>query len=240
MRVNPILSAAVWLSAVFAPSILGGVARAAGPGVEGRVLEVSEEGRVRGVIPNATVEFLDESGQVAGSTNSNAQGFFRTDLTAGRYYFRVTAEGFRTEDAGRGIVLDRNEGYVVQNFSLVRGESPKEGTTSKRPSEPVGLFTGRVLAESPASDPAPVPGARITLRREGEIKTRVVSGRQHGADDRAAGAFQIRLPAGLWHTAVDARGFQRLVDPKPVEVKAGETSERTFLLKRLAPHLPAD
>src|SRR3972149_4469078 len=76
--------------------------------------------------------------KVAGSTNSNAQGFFRTDLTAGRYYFRVTAEGFRTEDAGRGIVLDRNEGYVVQNFSLVRGESPKEGTTSKRPSEPAG------------------------------------------------------------------------------------------------------
>ena len=159
MRRFSILSVVVLLSAAIAPCLLAGSARAGGPGVHGRVFETSDEGRVVGTVPNATIEFLDESGATAASAQSNAHGYYRTDLTPGRYYFRVEADGFRTEDAGRGILVNRSEGSLVQNFSLRRGESRDDAPPPKRSVEPLGMLLGWVRGETAEGKEKPIPGA---------------------------------------------------------------------------------
>lgn len=231
--------AAIAFSIASVAAALSPAADATGPGVHGRVFEVSESGRILGMIAGAKVEFLDEAGGVAASAESNASGYYQTDLPLGRYYFRVSADGFRTEDSGRGLMISRSDDYMTQHFSLVKGDSD-DGAPPPRVLQAVGMLNGAVVTEDPDGNQIPVAGARVTLRRMGEVKPLTVFARQAPGEESESGEFLIQLPTGTWIAAVEAPGFERLLDSTPIEITSGETFERTFVLTRAEPTLPAN
>lgn len=213
--------------------------QAAGPGVHGRVLALDEDGKVTGIVAGATIEFKGEGGGVAAQVTSDQSGYFRADLPAGRYFYKVQAEGFKDEDHGRGIALTRSEGYAVYNLSLTRGENDPGHEPPAGPSAEIGVLRGRVLEKTRDGSLVGIPGATITLRKKDGDRglARVVSG---GADQTGdgAGRYQIVLEAASWQASVAAEGFDGLVDPKPIVVEEGKEATRDFVLTRAAPEEP--
>ena len=100
-------------------------AYAAGPGLYGHVLGQGEDGDLQGVIPNAEVQFLRGNAVVAEAT-TNASGYYKVNLAPGPYTYRVRASGYKSDDAGRRMRLQRSTGYVVREFILVKGQDPPD------------------------------------------------------------------------------------------------------------------
>src|SRR5262245_36172562 len=83
-------------------------ALAEGPGVHGRVLGHEADGGTKRVA-QATIEFKDQGGHVAATTTTNEQGYYKADLPAGVYSYKVQAAGYKDLDIGRGISLQLTE-----------------------------------------------------------------------------------------------------------------------------------
>jgi hypothetical protein len=215
-------------------------AAADGPGLHGRVLGLDDEGRFVGVVAGATIEFKGQGGAVAAQTTSGANGYYRVDLPAGVYTYKIEADGYRTEDEGRGLEIHHSEGYVVHDFSLVRGETEKEAQPFEPPVVAIGELIGRVIELTEKEERVGIPGARISLRLEGTTTLRHVVSRRSGQDREQTGAYAVQLPEGQWRASVSAEGFEPLIDPEPIPIMAGQTTTRDFVLRRITPATPTD
>lgn len=219
---------------------LGGSAHAAGPGLHGRVFALDEAGHYAGVVEGASIEFKDQGGNVAAEATSAANGYYRVDLAPGRYTYKVEAEGYQTEDEGRGLVLDHSEGYEVHDFPLSPEETERETTEEDVPYEPavvpLGELTGQVVEITENGERVGIPDARVSLRLEDARVLRSVLTR---AGHRQTGGYDIRLTAGAWRAAVTAEGFEPFVDPEPIDVPEDGTATRDFVLTRAVPETPA-
>lgn len=214
-------------------------ASAAGPGLHGRVLGLDEEGAYVGVVAGATIEFKGQGGDSAAQTTSGDNGYYRVDLPAGVYTYKITADGYRTEDEGRGLEIQQSEGYVVHDFSLIRGESEAEEQPPQPEPTPVGLLDGRVFEINERGERiGGVPQARIALRHEGTTGLRRVVARGGDPKGDDAGQFAVELPVGDWRASVSAEGFETLVFPEMIPITEGETTTRDFELRRSAPIAP--
>jgi len=222
-------------------SLLAGTATAAGPGVHGRVFALDESGQTTGTVPGAKIEFRSLSGAAQTPATAGPNGYYRIDLPPGRYTYKVTAAGFQDEDQGRGIVLELTDGYAVYNFSLTKGKNPEQRKPPELPTVEMGHLEGRVLEKTPAGELIGVPGARISLRRQGGQRglVRVTSQRQ-ARPGKPLGSYAVELQTGSFRASVAASGFTTLVDPQPIAIAAGQTTERDFVLAREAIEPPSD
>jgi len=192
-----------------------------GPGVQGRVFEVKEDGSVAGLVSGAKIEFLNGT-----TTTTDATGFYKVELNPGSYVYKVTAPGFKDEDSGRGMQLQLSNGYAVYNFALTRGKNDPNNTPPLRPEAQSGGLAGRVF-EKIKGNPG-IGGAIVLLRQDGTRNlTRVIS-----ATDKNPGNYEISLPVGTWRASVSASGFDQLVDAAPIEIVSGKTTNRDFELAR--------
>lgn len=215
------------------------IASAAGPGLHGRVLGLDEEGRYVGVVAGASIEFKGQGGGSAALTKSGANGYYRVDLPAGVYTYKITAEGYRTEDAGRGLEIQQSEGYVVQDFSLVRGESETAEQPPQPQPTPVGRLNGRVFEINERGERiGGISRARLALRHEGATGLRRVVARGGDPKRDDAGQYAMELPVGQWRASVSADGYETLVFPELIPITEGETTTRDFELRRSAPLAP--
>ena len=139
----------------------------------------------------------------------------------------------------------RSDRLVARNFSLTRGPNDPDQNRPEVPHTDVGRLVGRVVERTPRGMVG-VPGAVVHLRQEGQpgltkIVTRqsVAGGTSKLVQDQLGG-FQIQLPAGEWHAAVTADGFETLSDPRPIMIEPDQTSEREFVLVREQPQLAGE
>ncbi len=222
-------------------SMLAGSVSAAGPGVHGRVFALDESGQTTGVVPGAKIEFRSLSGASQAPATAGPNGYYRIDLPPGRYTYKVTAAGFQDEDQGRGIALELTNGYAVYNFSLTKGKNPEQRKPPELPVVEMGHLEGRVLEKTATGELLGVPGARISLRREGGERSleRVTSQRQE-RPGKPLGAYAVELQTGSYRASVAASGFATLVDPQAIAITAGQTTQRDFVLTRLAVEPPSD
>ncbi len=222
-------------------SLLAGAASAAGPGVHGRVFALDESGQTTGTVPGAKIEFRSLSGAAQTPATAGPNGYYRIDLPPGRYTYKVTAAGFQDEDQGRGIALELTNGYAVYNFSLVKGKTPEDRKPPELPVVETGRLEGRVLEKTASGELIGLPGARIALRRQGGERrvVRVTSQRQ-ARPGQPLGSYSVELPTGTFRASVAASGFATLVDPQPMAIAAGQTTERDFVLAREAMEPPSD
>lgn len=222
-------------------SLLEGSATAAGPGVHGRVFALDENGQTTGTVPGAKIEFRSLSGAAQSPATAGPNGYYRIDLPPGRYTYKVTAAGFQDEDQGRGIALELTDGYAVYNFSLIKGKNPEQRKSPELPAVQMGHLEGRVLEKTAAGELIGIPGARISLRRQGAERglVRVTSQRQ-ARPGKPLGSYAVELQTGSFRASVAAAGFTTLVDPEPIAIATGQTTKRDFVLAREAIEPPSD
>jgi hypothetical protein len=223
------------LAALLAPAASAAATEA---GLHGRVVETTPQGRIVGMAPNAKVELFDEAGKLIAAAQSNASGYYRTPLAPGRYYYRVTAQGFRTENSGRGFEHRLINGYSLKSFALVRGQSsPEDGNISPQ-ADGVGELYGRVSVRAKDGKLVPAPGAQIRLRRIDSSEMRTISVSAAPQFMAGGGVYQYALPSGEWRASVDAAGMQRLVT-EPIKITAARKTERNFILEPVQPQIVA-
>ncbi len=212
--------------------------QAAGPGVHGRVFSLDESGKLAGVVPGAKIEFKSQGGTPLMSVTAAQNGYYRVDLPPGHYYFKVTADGYKDEDSGRGLALQLSDGYAVYNFSLTPGEAAPERTMPEFDPVEEGKLHGRVMERKADGSLVGLPRAQVALRRHGaRTLTRVVT-RRSGRTGQQAGQYAVSLEAGSWQASVIAPGFDTLVDRRPILIQSGRTTQRDFILTRPEPDTP--
>jgi hypothetical protein len=181
-------------------AMLGGLAA-----LSGRVLDQS-----KGVIPNANVVLLSESGgQVASTTTDSNGNYSFGDLPAGNYRMQVQVKGFKTSK--------------ITGLSMGGGRELNQDVTLE-----VGGISQTVTVASTAitvnTDAASISGSR----RSGSGNT-LGTGRGMGAN-RASNSFQAGIGvgvgggAGVVAPAVNGRDFTNLV-PLSVPLSPGAISE---------------
>jgi len=138
--------------------------QAAGPGVSGRVFALDDTGLITGIVPGAAIEFKDQAGRSAARLTADKNGYYQTELPPGIYVFKVHADGFKDEDAGRAITLKRSDGYAVHNFSLSKGKTDPKHKPVPVPPVEIGTLQGRVLEKTADGKLLGIPGARVALR----------------------------------------------------------------------------
>jgi hypothetical protein len=185
-----------------------GPARAGESGMHGRVIGMDEKGKVIGVVPGATIELKNQAGAVAGQTTSGQNGYYKTILPPGQYFYKVTAEGYKDEDFGRGIALQLSGDLAIFNFSLTKGKDDPQRKPPEMPVVEIGILQGRVLEKTRGGE-VPIPGATVSLRKNpaGTQLTQVVTAGP-GKDGKAAGKYSVVLEAGSWRASAAAQGVE--------------------------------
>jgi hypothetical protein len=221
----------LWLPAMFCT--VGVMSAAQAAGIHGRILGLDEQGHFFEVVAGAQIEFLDQTGNQVAQTTSGANGYYRVNLSPGVYRYRLQAEGYKAEDEGRGIALQRTSGLAVHNFSLIRGTTDPDRPVPEPPGIRIGRLEGRVFETTIKANRKGVAPARITLRKEGtRILRTVLVSEETGAQK---GRYEVLLEAGQWRASVSAPGFETFVDPEPIEIidiDISKTAQRDFELTR--------
>ncbi len=153
-----------------------------GVSLQGRVSGQDEEGNSVGVIANANVEILSEDNSHAGTARTYETGFYQiTGLQPGKYLYRVSADGYTSEDAGRGVSIPEGGDGFVLDFILTKGDLTPP---------PTGSLSGQVFVEKDG-ERTPGLGARIVASRS--VGTIVV---ERSVDEE--GNYALDLPVGEW------------------------------------------
>ena len=201
-------------------------------GVHGRVYAMDPSGKLLGNITGATIELKNEGGAEVSRITSGENGYYRADLPAGRYFYKVTAPGYKDEDKGRGFTVERTDEGHIYDFWLVKGENDPNRKPPVIPVVPVATLKGTVWEKTEKGDLVGIPKAVVSLRLAGSTKMAQVSTSSADKDGKSAGAYQIVLAQGNWQASVMAPGFETLVDPKLIEIVAGKEATRDFVLER--------
>ena len=204
---------------------------AAGPGVHGRVLGHDEQGKFLGIVAGAQIEFQNGSHARVASALADPNGYYKVDLPPGEYYYRIHADGYRTEEGGRGMRLSNSQGYAVFNLALTKGQDDQDRKPPVPPVAAEGRLRGRVLEESP-NGKSGIGNARITFRLDGSSELKSVYSRSADDGEKQIGDYEIALPVGTYEAAVVAKSFDIFKDPQSIVIEEGKDSERDFILSR--------
>jgi hypothetical protein len=203
-------------------------------GVTGRVAGQTKQGKYVGMVPGATIEILEPGGEVAATTTSNPRGMFKVDLPPGRYYYRLKAEGYKDEDAGRGFEVKTSDRMEIFHFALTTGENDPDRVPVVIPESIHGTLAGRVLQRTDEGDVG-IERAKITLVNEATRQVEEVNIRPGMSSTGLEGSYRVTLPEGSWRASVRAPRFDRFIDPEPIRIMAGRTATRDFVLRRYDP-----
>lgn len=212
-----------------------GAPAADGAGIHGRVLGLAEDGKLLGIVAGAKIEVKDQAGSVAAQVTSGQDGTYQLDLAPGTYYYKVTADGYKDEDTGRGFKVQNSDGRAIYNFSLTEGQTDPNHTPPNIEPVPLGRLTGHVFERKADGELIGISGAQITLRLE---KTRAlaqaVTPREH-ATAESKGAYELVLQTGTWQAAVSAEGFEVLLSKDPIRIEPAAVTRADFVLTRRQP-----
>jgi len=219
----------------------------AGPTIYGHVLALNEKGELVGPVPGAQIEILLGGGSVA-SLSADGSGGYQTDLpAAGQYNYKLTAEGYKQENHGRGFQVVASSGMSRVDFWMSKGDD-EEQQLPELPQEQIGLLSGHVYEVTKDGQREPIVGAAIKLRRGqdpqlNEVTTGASNDPEGGPDD---GAYGIALPVGTYQASVAAPGFELYNDRQPIEMPPRgpdgnfQEVERDFELTRIETEPPPD
>lgn len=203
-------------------------------GVHGRVLGMNEAGEFTGMVASAKIEFIDQAGRTVATTTSGPSGYYRASLPPGAYTYKAQADGYKDQDAGRGLRLKRADDNAIYNISLIKGVTSPDRPPVNVPTFSVGVLRGRVIEQTIEGNIG-VGHASIMLRKEGAKELlRVVTERGDQQGDQA-GQYEVILEAGTYMASVSAAGFKQLVDPEPIEIVADGEATRDFVLGHYQP-----
>ncbi len=172
------------------------------PAVHGRVYGQTQKGDNLGPLPGAKVELLAGPGGrvVATATASAPGGYYEIkQLPPADYAYRVTAEGFAPENAGRGFKVPQGTLEYVHDFLLTQKPPRREKC------DLAVLVVKRISSASDRANDArvPVAGARLVLHPAGHLPTPL---NQPFVTD-AKGEFTAKdLAEGSYTVAIDAPG----------------------------------
>jgi hypothetical protein len=210
---------------------LASTAVAAGPGVHGRVLGHDEQGSLLGVVAGARIQFQTLSGSQVAEMTSDGNGYYKVDLPAGEYLYKIEAKGYRKEDRGRGMRLSQSQGYAIFNLSLTKGTDDPNRKPPEVPLRKTGKLAGRVLENTP-NGLVGIPNAKISLRREGASDLSSARSRATREGKKDIGDYEVTLNVGKFHASVMASGFETFADPQPIDIRSDEQTTRDFILSR--------
>lgn len=191
--------------------------------LQGRVSGQDEEGNSTGVIANATVEILSEGNSPAGTATTNETGFFQiTGLQPGSYLYRVSADDYTSEDAGRGVTIPNGGDGFVLDFILTKGDLTPPAN---------GSLSGQVLVEKDGVR-TPGLGARVVASRS--AGTMVVERSVDGE-----GNYLLDLPAGEWKMSAILPGRPPHVNPEIVTTDPKTPATVDFIFMEAPKEVPS-
>ena len=193
-----------------------------------------------GIVAGAKIELKNQAGNVVSQVTAGRDGSYRINLAPGTYYYKVTAEGYKDEDAGRGFTLQNSGGRSIYNLSLTEGENDPNRKPPEIETVELGKLKGKVLEKTADGQRIGIPGAVIALRPEKALKLLRVVSRRETDHAELNGAYESVLKAGDWRASVSAPGFETLVVTDPIHIDLDRETERDFVLSRLAPEPPGD
>ena len=140
------------------------------PAVHGRVYGQTSKGDNLGPVPGAKVELLaGPGGKVVATATANAPGGYYEikQLPPADYAYRVTAEGFAPENAGRGFKVPQGTLEYVHDFLLTQKPPKREKC------DLAVLVVKRISSGRDSANDArvPVAGARLVLHPAGHLPT---------------------------------------------------------------------
>ncbi|MDX1930958.1 MAG: carboxypeptidase-like regulatory domain-containing protein [Pirellulaceae bacterium] len=201
-------------------------------GLHGRVLGHDEKGEFVGVVAGAKITFESNSGKQLKEAVSDTNGYYKIELPTGEFRYKIVADGYRTEQSGRGLRLAQGEGFSVANLSLTKGlDDP--GKLINPPRKSTGKLSGRVV-ERTALGFVGIPNARIAMRREGSDSLIFFETSSNRLSTQEHGRFEIELETGKYAVAVIADGFETLRSDQPIEIATDQETKRDFTLIRKA------
>lgn len=180
--------------------------------VSGRVLGLDENGAPTSLVSGARIEFQDDAGSTVAAATSGKDGFYAIEgLTAAACRYRVTAAGFKTEDARRGFRLPGPTQNYVHDFLLWR-EGTKPGTS---PSPAVAdarmpVVHGRVYGQdSEGKLTGVLAGAKVELLSGGKAAAQATAqdSGYYLIPGIAPGAYTYRVAAAGYAPEDHGRGF---------------------------------
>jgi len=181
-----------------------------GIALSGRVSGQDDKGTYVGVLPNAKVELFKSDKSAAGSASADETGFYQiTGLKAGTYTYKVSANGYAADEAGRGMAIPEGGEGVVFDFML---------STNQPVIVSPGILSGNAWGEKDGKR-TPMAGVQVTAKLESGGH-----GLVNGYTD-AKGAYTLTLTPGSWKTSASSFGMKTLVYPEVVTIK--ETSPAT-------------
>lgn len=179
------------------------VSHAADGGVHGRVYGQDEKGENLGPVANARIELKIEAGGAAATVTTNSHGYYQiATLAAGAYRYKVTAAGFRDEDAQRGFAMPKDAREYVHDFLLTKESKAGNGHAQSQIVQPA--VHGRVYGQDEKGENlGPLPGAEIVLL-SGPGGTVVAE----ATANSPGGYYEIKnLPPADYAYRVSAAGF---------------------------------
>jgi hypothetical protein len=196
------IASAFWQGEMHSASAQEAISNPSGSVVRGRVSGHDEKGAYLGTVPGATIEFSTADGFPAGQARTDGTGYYEiANLVPGTYRYKVTAESFAADDAGRGFLLpDAVDGFLL-DFILVRGNGipPRSGSLS-----------GQVQMQNGGQN-TPMAGVKISAKRSG--------GRDFATTfTDPGGAYSLDLPAGEWQVSAVNLGMEPQVNPGTLTV----------------------
>lgn len=200
---------------IFAGLALG---EACAGGLRGYVMGQDEKGAHLGPLAGARIDLLDKAGRPAATATTNRIGYYEiATLAAGNFTYRVKADGFMEENAGRGFTMPASPRPFVLDFVVSRG-----ATIASPPA--AGELSGRVWQQSGAGK-QPIAGARVALQRRTGGVAQIL---QTAAD----GSYRVSLPPGAWRASAAAPGITLSLPPQAVVVPPGSKATLDFTFSR--------
>jgi hypothetical protein len=229
--------------------------RAEETSVHGRVMGQTAEGEHLGPVPGAKVEFLAPDGSPFASAVADDAGYYRVaGLATPAHDYRITADGYRDEDARRGVEVSIDGAHVL-DFVLTQGgpgdkpegkpdDQPKKKPRKRQNDDPgkkpetKPRNPGDNPGDRPDDAPADPDGGSLVVRtwkeKEGkrspfadvEINLRRVEGGPvHVQATSAQGRRALSIPAGHWRVSASAPGVAAAAHPEPIQIAAGSRKE---------------
>lgn len=209
-------------------------------GAHGRVYALDKSGKIIGNVNGATIELKNQAGAVVATITSGQNGYYKADLPAGQYFYKVTAAGYKDEDKGRGFTIQKSDQGHIYDFWLVKGPNDPNKKPPQIPIVEIGKLKGHVWEKTEKGELLGIPKAEISLRRNGSAQLAKVLTRAADKDGKQAGFYKVVLQVGSWRASVKAPGFEIFVDPKPITIEAGKEATRDFILKRRTQKPPSN
>jgi len=172
------------------------------PAVHGRVYGQTQKGDNLGPLPGAKVELLaGPGGRVVATVTATAPGGYYEikQLAPADYAYRVTAEGYAPENAGRGFKVPQGTLEYVHDFLLTQKPPRREKC------DLAVLVVKRISSGNDRANDArvPVAGARLVLHPAGHLPVPL---NQPFVTD-AKGEYTAKdLAEGNYAVAIDAPG----------------------------------